>query len=119
MTYSLLSLLPWLVISSLIGALNITSAVILLKERHLGAWLMLGGGMVSLLGQIWLFVIQITMMIGSPDPRRFQLITVISSVCYLGGLLFSVGLLLHALYQKSKANRVSELEAIIASIRNQ
>lgn len=118
MSFSLLGLLPWLVVSVVLAALNITAAVILLKDRHLGAWLMLAGCAVSLLGQIGHFVMQFTVMTGKFDSGQFHLFAVMSSVTYLGALVFSAGLLLHALYQQSKGKRVAELEAIIASIQN-
>lgn len=118
MSISLLSMLPWFVISGMVAALNITSAVILLKDRHIGAWLMLGGSGVSLLGLVGHFSMQIVMLLGTADSGRIKLFTVMSSVSYLGAVLFSVGLLLHALYQKSKTNRVTELEAIITSLQN-
>lgn len=118
MSVSLLSILPWFVISGMVAALNITSAVVLLKDRHIGAWLMLVGSGVSLLGLLGHFSMQIAMLLRTGDPERFKLFTVMSAFSYLGAVLFSVGLLLHAFYQKSKANRIAELEAIIASLQN-
>jgi hypothetical protein len=118
MSISWFGMVPWLLASLVIGALHITSAVILSKERHLGAWLMLAGSVVMLLGQIAQFAIQIAIASGSVNVERIHLMAVTSSVSNLGGLTFAVGLLLHALYQRAKIHRVAELEAIIASMQN-
>jgi len=113
MSYSLLTLVPWFLISVIIIALHVISALILLKERHAGPMLMLAGSAISLLGQISSMVVQVFMMRGGPPNIKW--LTATSSGASLGAILFSIGLLLHALHQRAKANRIAELEAILNS----
>ena len=115
MSYSILTFLPWLLISLVLAALHITSAVILLRERHSGPWLMLAGSATALLGQIASMVVAIVLMRTHSGSPPFACITAASSLAYLGALVFAIGLLLHALRQRGKANRTAELEAILNS----
>lgn len=117
MSYSLLSILPWLFTSIIVGVggLNIASALILLKERHSSAWLMLAGAIISVMGNIGAMIAQVFMM--NSVTFKVEFLIAISSFTYLGGLLFAIGLLLHALHQRSKSNRIQELEAILASLQ--
>ena len=108
-------MVPWLFSAFVIGAMHISSAVILLKERHFSAWLMLAGSCIALLGQIGTRVFQ-KFLVGPGDFTIEQLLA-ISAFASLGTLLFAIGLLLHALHQRSKANRIQELEAILASLQ--
>ena len=118
MSYSLLTFLPWLLISFVLAALHITSAVILLRERHSGPWLMLAGSATALLGQIASMVVQAFLMQSRSGPPPVAWLSATSSLSSLGSLLFAIGLLLHALRQRGKANRIAELEAILNSRSN-
>lgn len=120
MSSSVLSVLPWFVSSLLFSSLQIASAVILLKERHLAPWLMLTGSAMALIGQTGSLLIQAFLM-GSGHFQmgsgRFQMQYVIATyaLATLGHLLFCIGLLLHALHQRAKADRIAQLEAILES----
>lgn len=96
-----------------VGALNITSAVILLRDRHVGPWLMLAGSGIALVGQVASTLCQIFLI--RPGNFKIEWFTAIGAFSALGTLLFAIGLLLHALHQRGKANRIAELEAILAS----
>ncbi len=115
MNSSILSIAPWFLTTFIIGGIYITTAVILLKERHFSAWLMLAGSCISLLGQIGSMAISFNLM-NSGKPN-FEFIIAISGFSYLGALLFAIGLLLHALHLRGKSNRIQELEAILASLQ--
>lgn len=118
MSTSVLSFIPWFLLYFVTAALQITAAVFLLKERHMGALLMLVGGIVMLLGQLGNFALSFALMMGRFGSPNTLVFTAVSAVAGLGCLLFAIGLLLHALRQRSKANRIAELEAIIASMQN-
>jgi hypothetical protein len=115
MSYSILSILPWLLTVFFIEAMYITSAVVLLRERHVSAWMMLAGSCISLLGQTGAMVYPRFMMgTGNFIVEYVQAIYAFSA---LGALLFAIGLLLQAFRQRSKSNRIQELEAILASLQ--
>jgi hypothetical protein len=105
-------MIPWFLISLVLWALNITSAVILLNERHSGPWLMLTGSGIALVGQIGSRLLIFTLRTNNFKTDWFAAMGALSS---LGALLFSIGLLLHALHQRGKANRIAELEMILNS----
>lgn len=113
MSTSALSILPWFLSSLLLTSLQIASAVILLKERHVAPWLMLAGSAMALIGQTGSLVIQAFLM-GS-GHLQIQYMIATSSFATLGHLLFCIGLLLHALHQRAKADRIAQLEAILES----
>ena len=116
MTYSIFALVPWLLISLAIAALHITSAIILLKERHLGPWLMLTGSAITLVGQVGSMMIPLSLL--RRGVFKSEWTYAISAFTSLGAFLFAIGLLLHALRQRGKANRIAELEAILNSRLN-
>lgn len=113
MTYSLASII-WPLTALLIGGLQITAAALLLRERGNGPWLMLIGGVISVLGRLGQFAIQI---VGTALASDFSYSTILSlsSFSTLGTLLFSIGLLLHALRRRALGSRIAELEAILAA----
>lgn len=110
MSYSLYSYI-WPLISLLLGGLQITSAVILLRERGYGPWLMLVGSGITVVANV---AVRIMMLVMS-SSNKFQTFTAVSSFSILGSLLFGIGLLLHALQRRGQGNRIAELEAILAS----
>lgn len=118
MSFSSLVFVPWLLLSLVIIGLNITSAVLLLREKHAGTWLMLAGGGVSLLGTLVHFVVQM-MMVLQPQRMMVELaikwLTPAGALASLGSLVFAIGLLMHALRERGKASRIAELEAILQS----
>lgn len=114
MSSSLLSIVPWFLAALLICGLHIASAVILLRERHAGPWLMLAGSAISLVGQAGVMVLQLFPLRrnGGIDFQRIQAASAFSA---LGALMFAIGLLLVALHLRGRANRVAELEMILQS----
>jgi hypothetical protein len=112
MSYSVLTLVPWLM-TLVIAALHLTSAVILLRERHLGPWLMLTGSAIALVGKVGSMLIPVSLLRRGLIKNEWML--AIAAFSSLGALLFAIGLLLHALRQRGKANRIAELEAILNS----
>ena len=115
MSYSLLSIVPWLLSGLLVGGLNIATAVILLRERHTGPWLMLAGSAITLMGQASVIVFQF-FVIRSRPGLNLQWMLASSAFSALGALLFAIGLLLFALHLRGRANRVAELEQILNSM---
>lgn len=113
MSFSILTILPWLFSSLLIGGLHVTSAAILLRERHTGPWLMLAGSAIALVGQTSAKVMQF--FLDRRSDLDFKLIFASTALATLGALMFAIGLLLYALHQRGKANRIAELEAILNS----
>ena len=115
---SALTFIPWILIliSIAIGALNITSAINLLRERYTGSMLMLTGSGIALLGQLGQDAYAMAMQANDYFRANSNITTLaISSLTTLGALLFSIGLLLHTLHQRGMANRIAELEAILNS----
>lgn len=100
----------WLLISILLAGLQITAAVLLLRERGAGPWLMLCGGVISVLGPS---VSAIGSLMGGQSSEPMVITT--SSLRIFGSLLFGIGLLLHALHRRAQGNRIAELEAILAA----
>jgi hypothetical protein len=113
--YSILSIIPWFLASFIVAALHIAAAVILLKEHHSGPILMLVGSAIALIGQVGSAVLQIVLIRNNSLAETIQWITATSAFSSLGTILFAIGLLLHALRQRGKANRIAELEAILNS----
>lgn len=113
MSTSVASILPWFLSSLLLVCLQIASAVILLKERHVAPWLMLAGSGMALIGQTGSLLVQAFLM-GS-GRFRMEYVMATSAFATLGHLLFCIGLLLHALHQRAKADRIAQLEAILES----
>ncbi len=114
-SYSNLNLLmiAWLLFTLLIGATQITAAILLLRERHMGPWMMLIGGIIALIGSVgnqllWLFRLTST---GS----SVAIVNATSAFSALGHLAFAIGLLLHALRRRALAIRIVQLEAILHS----
>lgn len=119
MSYSFLLELVSYVVPMVNPGLCIVSAVILLKERHLVVWLMLAGGVLYLSGVIANSAVGLVQRMGKLSvDQLMQWFRVFGAVCHGGFLLFAVGLLLYALRQRAKANRITELEAIIASMQS-
>ena len=115
---SSLTFIPWFLISIAVGALNITSAIYLLRERHTGPMLMLAGSGIALLGQLGQITGTAIALFGHRSgflASPVMSVLAISALSALGSLLFAIGLLLHAVHQRGKADRIAELEAILNS----
>ena len=97
-------------ISLLLGGLQITAAVLLLRERGCGPWLMLIGGGISVVLPVALQILSRVL-----SPNNMPIYMVISAFGTLGSLLFGIGLLLHALQRRALGNRIADLEAILAA----
>jgi uncharacterized BrkB/YihY/UPF0761 family membrane protein len=111
----------WLLATMLINFAQIIAAVLLLRERHIGAWLMFSGSVITLIGSLILqagfsFLFE---RMGIRSPSYESIITVVSSFTYLGAFLFAIGLLLHALRLRGRADRIAELEAILQAQHQQ
>lgn len=116
-SYSTLLIVFSLVSGLLISGLNITAAICLMKEKHIGVILMLVGGVIALIMQIVSYVMPYFFKYSHPfDFNSVWLVQI--SLSFIGPLIFSIGLLLHALHQRGKANRIAELEAILNSRMN-
>lgn len=77
---------------------------------------MLGGGVVSMMGQVgWWILPMYCRSVGVTTPIEFYYIG--SAAIALGAVIFSIGLLLHALRLRGQGNRVAELEAILTTIQ--
>ena len=109
MSHSLYSIIVPLV-SLLLGGLQLTAAVFLLRERGSGPWLMLIGGSISVVLTVALQILPLVL-----SPNNMPTYLVISAFATLGSLLFGIGLLLHALQRRALGHRIAELEAILAA----
>jgi hypothetical protein len=122
MSANWLSLIPSILVGFLITAVNLISAIALLKQRHMGPRLMFAGACVSISGMIAMIGFQIFLISGITKTNGFMAYQnwwlPISSLNYLGSLLFAIGLLLHALHLRGRADRIAELEAILNSRNN-
>jgi hypothetical protein len=118
MNFSLLSFV-WLAFGLLVGALHILAAVLLLRDRGPGPWMMLAGGVISLCGSVAsqaYNIFRIGSWYPSGDPElHMRVISALSGFSALGSLLFCVGLVLFALNRRALARRVEELESILRS----
>src|SRR5262245_23427714 len=102
MSFFQLSLLWPLLYFANIG-INITAVVILLKERHLAAWLMLLGSLFVLPSFIIYLgnLLSATGLMGSNVSKNLLQWSPLAETLYalpgLGAFIFAIGLLLHAL----------------------
>lgn len=101
--------------SVLIAVMQITSSVILVREKALGTYLMLGGAIGAVIGAIGTytyFFLSISSL-GNGWETTMQIQMTFSGVALLGSLTFFSGLLLHALRRQAIAQRLMQLEAIM------
>lgn len=109
--YSLMSyLLPMLAI--LLGALEIWIALLLWREKGPGPKVMLAGALMGILGNLSGPVV---LFLASPGKFNEAAYTAAWSLATLGAMMFTIGLLLHALHRRSLSSRIRELETILAS----
>lgn len=110
--------IAWMLASMLVISVQIIAAVLLLREKHIGPWLMLAGAVVSLMGALaHPFIAFFSSLAGRIDLMSTYM--ALAGLGYFGALLFGIGLLLHALNQKGRADRIAELEAILHSRHQQ
>ncbi|GAA5119092.1 hypothetical protein JIN84_22210 [Luteolibacter yonseiensis] len=96
-------------------AIQLIASVFLAKEKAGGTAVMIGGGVVSMLGQVGYWVVPLYLRyVGVGSQLRFFYLA--SAVIALGSLIFAIGLLLYGLHRRGQASRVEELEAILESI---
>lgn len=112
--YSLFSLV-WPVLALLLGALEISIAVMLLKEEGAGPKLMLGGAVAGLLGNLSSFAAPFLWEFFTSRNPVETLYTATWALTALGATLFTTGLLLYVLRRRALATRIAELEAILGS----
>jgi hypothetical protein len=115
MSYSIFSNF-WPLFALLNAGLQIAASVLLIRDRGWIPWLMLVGAALSTLGQFSGLITHFLFPAFSRNSN-FMIYEVSNSVTFLGLLLFSLGLLVYALHRRRQADRVAELEAILASIQ--
>lgn len=108
------TIIPWILFGLLHGGLLIASSVLLLRERHHSAWLMLAGSVTTAVGSIASHLIPLVMTFNGSSPTM-QVYLAVSALSALGALIFAIGLLLHVLQRRSQAARIAELELILNS----
>lgn len=111
-SFSFLSL-AWPLLAILLGSLEISIAVLLLREKGPGPKLMLGGAIMGLLGN--LSKLGAMFMMNQSGNFSEAAYAATWSLTALGSLLFTIGLLLFTLHRRALTNRITELEAILAS----
>ena len=104
----------WPLLSLLFGALQVTAAILLLRERGMGPWMMLCGSVIGLIGSVGSSGFSILSRLYS-IMEVGNIMILLSFVSAFGHLLFTIGLLLYALQRRALANRITELEAILHS----
>ncbi len=105
----------WLAFSVLMGAIQIIASVLLLRDQHLGPWLMLAGACITLLSNS---AIQAISILGFPfglDEHMQVFYQIAGGISSLGWLCFGAGLLIFALHRRSQRHRITELEQIVES----
>lgn len=107
-------MMPLILFGLLYGGLVIASSILLLRERHLSAWLMLAGSVTTTVSGIALHILP-RMMTVNGTPPNMRIYLAVSGFSALGGLAFAIGLLLHALRRRGQAARIAELELILNS----
>ena len=118
MSHSIIPQIVWMLASILVVSVQIISAVLLLREKHIGPWLMLAGAVINLVAALGHpFVSFFSSLAGGIDLMSTYM--ALSGLAYFGALLFGIGLLLHALRLKGRADRIAELEAILHSRHQQ
>jgi uncharacterized BrkB/YihY/UPF0761 family membrane protein len=112
-----LTQIGWMLATLLVVSVQIISSVLLLREKHIGPWLMLAGSVITLIGSLVMRVGFAFFLdrIGMHLSTYQWVFTAISAFSYFGSFLFGLGLLLYALRQKGRADRIAELEAILHS----
>lgn len=107
-------MIPWILFGLLNGGLLIAASVLLLRERHASAWLMLGGSVTMALGSIASHLMPLMSNFnGTSQTMQFYL--AVSALHGLGSLIFAIGLLLHVLHRRGQTARIAELELILNS----
>jgi hypothetical protein len=105
----------WSVLALLLGAMEITIAVMLLKEKGAGPKLMLAGAVAGIVGNLGSAAINFVADVLGAGDSPYTFYGIVWAVSALGSLLFTVGLLLHVLHRRALATRIAELEAILES----
>ncbi|RYD38998.1 MAG: hypothetical protein EOP85_16700 [Verrucomicrobiaceae bacterium] len=111
---SLISLV-WPVLAMLLGGLEISIAMMLLKEEGAGPRLMLAGALAGLLGNISSSAAPFLWEMLGRNDSVWILYSATWALTALGATVFTIGLLLYVLRRRALATRISELEAILAS----
>lgn len=104
-------MIGWMLFRLVVGGSQIVSAILLLRERHVGPRVMLCGGILSLIAGLGHSVL----MSGLTPQKTIRFIEVGSYVSALGMLLFAAGLLLFALHRRGQSARIAELEMILSA----
>lgn len=110
-----LLMIAWTLMSLLSDGLLIASSILLLRERHPSAWMMLAGSSISVVALGASYILPIVLSSSGKSSSAFKSIYSISALSSLGHLIFCIGLLLFVLHRRGLAKRVAELESILAS----
>lgn len=105
----------WSLLALLLGAMQITIAILLLKEKGAGPKLMLAGAVASILGNVGSASMSFLADLLNSGDSAMALYWIVSAVSALGALLFTIGLLLNVLRRRALTTRIAELEAILRS----
>ncbi|RYD17613.1 MAG: hypothetical protein EOP88_25650 [Verrucomicrobiaceae bacterium] len=105
----------WSLLALLLGAMQITIAILLLKEKGAGPKLMLAGAVASILGNVGSASMSFLADLLNSGDSAIALYWIVSAVSALGALLFTIGLLLNVLRRRALTTRIAELEAILRS----
>lgn len=109
--------LAWIAFALVIGAIEITASILLVRERNPGPWIMLAGAILSLVAHVATQVVVFTMnQGGNVGGGSFSsIMSALTAASVLGTLLFVTGLLFFAFSRRALAARVAELESILRS----
>jgi uncharacterized membrane protein YfcA len=107
--------IAWLLATLLVVSVQIVSSVMLLREKHIAPRLMLAGSVISLIGGLAGHILAL-FFVQRLEIDPMVAFNALNGLSYTGHLTFCIGLLLYALHQKGRADRIAELEAIIHSM---
>lgn len=106
----------WWLTSFLTASVLVTVSALLLRDRKPGPRLMLAGSSIYLLvvlgNGVFIHVLPGALGITTGTLAWY---TVTSTLLLFSHLIFAIGLLLHALSLRGRADRIAELEAILRS----
>jgi hypothetical protein len=100
----------------LCSATQATAAIILLRNRGVGQWIILGGSVITLAG-LFAFLLLPVYLRSSRYAAAHEIYYIPWAMIALGLMLSCVGLLLYAFDRRREIDRVAELEAILATIQ--
>lgn len=94
----------WPLLSLMIGALQVTAAIVLLRERGMAPWMMLIGSVIGVVSGVGSSVFAVVLSRQVPTGVG-SILMAMSAFAWGGHLLFSIGLLLYALQRRLLAGK--------------